>query len=45
MRMATHTGNAGFALVGGMTRTGKVDDRVDMVGGGRGSPPSGEGEK
>ena len=43
--IATHACNAGFALVGGMTRTCMVDDQVDVVGVWSGSPPTCEGEK
>ena len=38
MTIATHTCNAGFSLVGDMTRTCIVDDQVDIVGVWSGSP-------
>ena len=43
--IASHTCNAGFALVAGLTRTCIVDDQVDSVGVWSGSPPTCEGEK
>ena len=44
MTIATHTCNAGFALVGALTRTCMVDDQVDIVGVWSGSPPTCEGK-
>ena len=38
--VATHACNAGFALVGDMTRTCEDDDQADTVGVWSGSPPS-----
>ena len=38
--VATHTCNAGFALVGDMTRTCADDDQADIVGAWSGSAPT-----
>ena len=38
--IATHNCNAGFALVGDVTRTSEDDDQADTVGVWSGSPPS-----
>ena len=42
---ATHTCNAGFALVGGMTRTCIDDDQADTVGVWSSTAPSCEGNE
>ena len=42
--VATHSCNAGYALVGDMTRTCEDDDQADIFGIWSGSPPSCEGE-
>ena len=41
--VAIHTCNAGFALVGDMTRTCMDDDQADIFGVWSGSPPTCEG--
>ena len=41
--IATHTCNAGYALVGGVTRTCVDDDQADSVGVWSGTAPSCEG--
>ena len=41
--VATHTCIAGFALVGGVTRTCMDDDQADIVGVWSGSAPTCEG--
>ena len=44
MTIATHTCNAGYALVGVMTRTCMDDDQLDIVGVWSDSPPTCEGK-